>query len=227
MTVPDLIPVALLGGLAGLDMVSFPQAMISRPIVAATLAGAVVGAPGPGLLVGVILEMIALDTLPVGASRYPEWGSASVVGGATYAAHASAPDGALALALIGALIVAWVGGLTMVRLRQRNGTVAARRHAALEAGSRVAVFDLQLGGLAADFIRAVVLSGAAFAALVPLETIALAHWSAADHASRAVVVAAAASVALGATWKLFHATIGSRWFFLGGLALGLLLLGLR
>ena len=35
-----LIPLALLGALLGLDVVSFPQAMISRPLVAATLGGA-------------------------------------------------------------------------------------------------------------------------------------------------------------------------------------------
>ncbi len=227
MTMHTLVLVALLGGLAGLDMVSFPQAMISRPIVAATLGGAIVGAPMPGLLVGVVLEMIALDTLPVGASRYPEWGSASVVAGATYGTHASAPDGALALALIGALVVAWVGGLSMVRLRERNAAVAARQQAALEAGSRGAVVDLQLGGLVADFIRALVLTGAAYALLAPLEAVALTHWSTADHWSRAVVVATSASVAVGASWKLFHTTAGTRWFFLGGLLGGLILLGVR
>ena len=35
----DILPIALLGGLLGLDVVCFPQAMISRPLVAAT-AGA-------------------------------------------------------------------------------------------------------------------------------------------------------------------------------------------
>ena len=33
------------------------------------------------------LELIALETLPFGASRYPEWGSASVVGGAIFASQ--------------------------------------------------------------------------------------------------------------------------------------------
>src|SRR5438270_2303688 len=40
-------------------------------------------------------EMIALDTLPFGASRYPEWGSAAVVGGALFAAQPPAMPGAL------------------------------------------------------------------------------------------------------------------------------------
>jgi PTS system mannose-specific IIC component len=81
----DLIPLGLLGALLGLDVVSFPQAMISRPIAAATLAGALMGRPMHGLIAGAALELFALETLPFGASRYPEWGSASVVGGALYA----------------------------------------------------------------------------------------------------------------------------------------------
>jgi len=39
----SIVPIAILGGVIGLDVVSFPQAMISRPIVAATLGGAFVG----------------------------------------------------------------------------------------------------------------------------------------------------------------------------------------
>ena len=41
----DLLPIALLGGVLGLDVVSFPQAMISRPLVAATFTGILIGQP--------------------------------------------------------------------------------------------------------------------------------------------------------------------------------------
>ena len=34
--IADLLPLAILGAVLGLDVVSFPQAMISRPLVAAT-----------------------------------------------------------------------------------------------------------------------------------------------------------------------------------------------
>jgi len=68
----QLLPLAMLGAVLGLDVVSFPQAMISRPIVAATAAATLLGDPGRGLLVGATLEMFALETLPFGASRYPE-----------------------------------------------------------------------------------------------------------------------------------------------------------
>ena len=47
------------------------------------------------MLVGVTLELIALATLPFGASRYPEWGSAGVVGGAIAAALHMEPAGTI------------------------------------------------------------------------------------------------------------------------------------
>jgi mannose/fructose/N-acetylgalactosamine-specific phosphotransferase system component IIC len=227
VSLAEVVPIALLGGIAGLDTVSFPQAMISRPLVSATLGGALVGAPGAGLLIGAVLELIALETLPVGASRYPEWGSASVVAGALYGRTAGNAIGALIVAVLGALIVAWLGGWTMVKLRQRNAVTAHRRRAGLEAGSRGTVIDVQLAGLTADFIRALLLSAAAVVALDPAERQVLAHWSLSEPWSRAALAATAAGVALGSGWKLFHTTAGARWLFLGGLALGLLLLGLR
>ena len=114
----EALPIALLGALLGLDVVSFPQAMVSRPIVASTLAGTLVGNPPAGLLIGVVLEMIALDTLPFGASRYPEWGSAAVVGGALFAAQPMGMPGALPASMLAALLTASISGWSMVVLRR-------------------------------------------------------------------------------------------------------------
>src|SRR5258705_3664319 len=136
MELVALVPLALLGGILGLDVVSFPQAMISRPLVAATLAAALIGQSASGLLLGAALELIALETLPFGASRYPEWGSASVVGGTIFASHPSHPAGAMTLAVLAALATTWVGGWTMVKLRQLNACWARQRRDALEAGRR-------------------------------------------------------------------------------------------
>lgn len=223
----DLIPLGLLGGLLGLDVVSFPQAMISRPLVAATLAGALIGQPSSGLLVGAALELIALETLPFGASRYPEWGSASVVGGAIFAANSAQPAGAMTLSVLAALATTWIGGWTMVKLRQFNALWATYRRPALEAGSRGAVVGLQLMGMTADFARGALLTMLAYAVLAPLSTMCLAIWSTDARLSRALVVGLAASVAAAAAWKIFHATSGARWMFLGGLGVGLFLLFLR
>src|SRR3954469_273496 len=110
----EILPVALLGGVMGLDVVCFPQMMFSRPLVAGTVAGAFVGNAAMGVLVGVALELIALATLPFGASRYPEWGSAAVVGGAIAGTLHVQRSGALSIGVLAALATAWVGGMTLV-----------------------------------------------------------------------------------------------------------------
>jgi mannose/fructose/N-acetylgalactosamine-specific phosphotransferase system component IIC len=223
----SLIPLALLGGVLGLDVVSFPQAMISRPLVAATLAGALIGQSAGGLLLGAALELIALETLPFGASRYPEWGSASVVGGAIFASHPSHPAGAMTLATLAALATTWIGGWTMVKLRELNAVWARQRRDALEAGARGSVVSLQLQGMTADFLRGAALTALAYTLLAPLAAACIALWSVDARISRCVIVGLAASVAGGAAWKLFHSTAGARWFFVGGLGLGLFLLFVR
>ena len=215
-----LLPLTMLGAVVGLDTVSFPQAMLSRPLVAATLGGMLVGAPVSGLLVGATLELIAVETLPFGASRYPEWGSASVVGGALLGSHPTPSAGAMTLALLAALATAWVGGWTMVKLRQLNGKWAARSREALDAGSRGAVIGLQLKGMTADLVRGALLTAVAVVVFVPLTEASLALWTVDARVSRAVNVGVAISVALGAVWKLFHASITARWMFAAGLALG-------
>lgn len=220
----DLLPIAMLGGVLGLDVVSFPQAMISRPLVAATFTGILIGQPASGLLIGATLELIALETLPFGASRYPEWGSASVVGGAIFSSHPSHPAGAMTLAMVAALATTWVGGWTMVKLRQANAYWAGQRREALEAGSRGAVISLQLLGMTADLLRGVALTAIAYALLAPLADFCIRTWTMDARMSRAIAVATAASVAGGAAWKLFHSTAGARWFFVGGLVAGLLFL---
>lgn len=224
MTPQEILTIALLGAIIGLDVVSFPQAMISRPIVAATIAGLVLGEPAGGLLVGATLELIALETLPVGASRYPEWGSASVVGGALFALRPTHPAGALTVAVLGALATAWVGGWSMYVIRRFNGVIARRWIPTLGLGSGRAVIAIQTAGIAADFARGGILTLLAMVAFHPLLNAILGVWSVDARLSRAVVVAAAAAVAAGAAWKLFHNTPGARWYFAGGLVVGLLLL---
>lgn len=218
-----LLPVALLGAVLGLDTVSFPQAMLSRPLVAATLGGALLGSPVSGLLLGAALELIALETLPFGASRYPEWGSASVVGGALFAGSPEHSPGAMALALIAALSIAWVGGWSMVKVRQRNAVWAARSRRALDAGARGTVIGLQLRGMTADLVRGAVLTAVGLAVFAPLTEASIALWSVDARTSRAVAVGIAVSVAAAAAWKLFHGSIPARWMFAAGLAVALFL----
>ncbi len=222
----DVLRYALLGAVLGLDVVSFPQAMLSRPLVAATLAGAVAGEPGRGLVVGAVLELVALETLPVGASRYPEWGSASVVGGALYALHPEGAAGALVLAVTCALAVAFLGGESMILLRRLNGQLARAQTPALQAGSRRSVTMLQLSGIGFDLLRGFALTLVALHLSLPLLAITVGHWGADPRLSRAVVVGVAATVAGSAVWKLFHLVPRARLLFGVGIAAGLLRLAL-
>ena len=223
----ELLPLGLLGGVLGLDVVCFPQMMVSRPLVAATLAGAFVGDPAMGIFVGVTLELIALATLPFGASRYPEWGSAAVVGGAIAGALHAERAGALSIGVLAALATAWVGGLTLVQLRVWVAWLARRRRPALDAGSRGAVIGLQLAGLTADAVRAAALTMVAYALLFPVAEATLGTWSLSEPLSRGFVVSVAAAVAGAAAWTIFHSARGARWYFAGGLVVGLLILFAR
>src|SRR5258708_3833721 len=122
----DILPIALLGGLLGLDVVCFPQAMISRPLLAAPAGGALIGHALSGMMVGAALELIALETLPFGAARYPEWGSAATVGGALYARHVGDPAGAMTMAVLAAVATAWIGGWSMIPPRLAHARAGPR-----------------------------------------------------------------------------------------------------
>ncbi len=220
MIVVDLLPIALLGAVLGLDVVTFPQAMISRPIVAATVAGAFIGNAPAGLIMGALLELLALEMLPFGASRYPEWGSASVVGGALYASQFGDPAGALVVALLAALATAMLSGKSMVWLRRLNATRATGLRAELERGSSSAVTKLQLFGLTGDLIRGFLVTLLAMVLFSALTPSIVGSWGVDGRISRGVVVAVCAAVSAGAIWKIFHSVPQARLLFITGLAVG-------
>ena len=224
MNIIDLLPVALLGGFLGMDVVTFPQAMISRPIVASTVAGAFIGNAPAGLLMGAVLELLALEMLPFGASRYPEWGSASVVGGALYASQVSEPAGALTVALLAALATALLSGKSMVWLRRLNASRATRQRAELEKGSSSAVTGLQLFGLTCDMLRGFLVTLAAMIVFSAIMPSVVATWGVDARLSRGAVVAMVAAVSAGAMWKIFHSVPRARLLFVTGLAIGAVIL---
>jgi mannose/fructose/N-acetylgalactosamine-specific phosphotransferase system component IIC len=220
----EALPIALLGALLGLDVVSFPQTMVSRPIVAATVAGAFIGNPPAGLLIGVVLEMIALDTLPFGASRYPEWGSAGVVGGALFAAQPPRMPGALPASLLAALLTASISGWSMVVLRRLIASRLEQTRDRMEEGSRDALLSLHISGMSMDLLRGGLVTITAMMIFAPLVRAIVAVWGSDSAPSRAVVVVIAAMVAGGALWKVFHSVRYVLWFLLAGLVVWAVLL---
>lgn len=161
-----LIALLIWGTIAGVDLVSFPQGMLGRPLVAATIAGLVLGDVETGLRVGVLLECFALDVLPVGAARYPDYGPAAVV--AVFAHGRTGQPDPLGAAIALGLIVAILGGRGMEVQRRLNGRLLRHESAALAAGDPAALARLQRRGLLHDAGRSLLVTGAGMALAVVL-----------------------------------------------------------
>jgi mannose/fructose/N-acetylgalactosamine-specific phosphotransferase system component IIC len=168
MDLTTLAALAVWGTVVGVDLVSFPQAMLSRPIVAATVAGALAGDAQSGLRVGVLLELFALDVLPIGASRYPDYGPGAVAAAAV-AVHAS---WSLALGIAAALglLLAAVGGRSIELLRRSNGRLVRRHEAQLIAGDPGVIRRLHLMSLGSDVVRSFLLTILGLALAGPVAT---------------------------------------------------------
>src|SRR2546426_7661925 len=79
------------GTLVGLDLVSVPQMMIARPIVAGPGAGAILGDLATGPELGVLFELFPYDVMPVGAAPHPQDGPPPLAPGGTAAAPPGTP----------------------------------------------------------------------------------------------------------------------------------------
>ena len=139
------------GTIVGVDLVSFPQAMLNRPIVAASVTGFLTGDLEAGLRMGMLLECFALDVIPIGATRYPDFGPASVV--ATAAAPLAGWTDPTGLGVMIALLLALAGGSAMEFVRRLNGRLARVAAPALASGDPSALARLQRTGLLADALR--------------------------------------------------------------------------
>ena len=157
-----LVLLLLWGTIVGLDLVSGPQALLSRPIVAGTVAGAIAGDAAAGLRVGVLLELFALDVLPVGAARYPDYGPGTVAAAALVAANG---DWILTLGLAAgvAVVAGMIGDWSLVRLRHQIAKSLQRRSDALARGDRGAIRRLQYASIGRDAIRSLGLTAIALA----------------------------------------------------------------
>jgi len=140
------------GTLVGVDLASWPQLMLSRPIVAGSVAGLLVGDPAAGIAIGSLMELFALDVLPIGAIRYPDFGVACLAG-VVLAAGRGIPA-MLGVAAGLALILALGSGWLIEVVRRGNARAAALAAPGLADGDAGTVAAVHLGGIRRDLVRA-------------------------------------------------------------------------
>lgn len=116
---------ALGGGLAAMDGSAWPQSMASRPVVAATVGGALLGSAGDGLLLGVALEILWLPYPPFGAARRPEVGPASLMVGAAFAGAGGGTGVGFLSAVVVGWGLGWLGAVTRSWQWRWNGWLTA------------------------------------------------------------------------------------------------------
>jgi len=198
LTPMDLVLLAAAGALVGVDSVTWLQVMISRPIVAGTIGGALVGGPAAGFLAGAFLELLSFRHPPYGAARYPDVATASLIAGAGYAAAGGSGLGSLLLVIVAGWGIGWIGTRSVHFLRAFNTRLAvdsaylARKPARIEIRQRlgIALDGLRAALLTASFTIPVALS-ATFANRIT------GRWEGESVAAGLVVVGLAGAVGAG------------------------------
>ena len=150
--------VALLGWgtWVGLDLASVGQVMIARPLVAGVVTGGILGDFQTGLMIGTTLELFALEVLPFGAARYPDYG----VGAVAAVATAAGAPGLLGLGMgvIVGLLVALLGERAIQLVRERTSVDVRRHLESIDAGDAATIHRLHRRGLLRDGLRGLALT---------------------------------------------------------------------
>ena len=213
----DIVRLGLLGGLLGLDGTAVGQFMFSRPLVAGVLAGVVAGDPVQGTIIGMILELYLLVSVPSGGARFPEAGTATVVAVACAAPFDAA--GAIPLAVAVGLVWGQVGGSSVDALRHWNADLVPDPDSA-DRPERAVVRSHVLA-IAADFVRATVVTGVGIVTGRMVLGAFAAHWPL-DRPSSVGLLLVGGAVSAGILLNDLGGFRARKAWFTGGLALGLL-----
>ncbi len=217
-----LLLLLLLAAWVALDGTSFAQIMVSRPLVAGTLAGWILGDPGTGFLVGGLLEAAHLGAVPIGAARLAEPGPAAIPA----VAAAVWLGGAGGIGIGVALGVVWsvLGGASTVAQRRLNGAIVGGLDEG--EGSAGALVRRHLACVTLDALRGVFLVALGLTAALLLPPSLARVWAVSEPSTVAFLAlpGAFAGGSLFRRWSV--ASGGVRWgafLFAGGLLAGWLL----
>ena len=155
----DIFLASLWGGVVALDTTAVLQIMISRPIVACSVAGLILGNFPLGFLMGLLQELLYISELPVGAAKFAESNVGSTAA-ATIAILVAEryPNHmyiAMALAFLLTVPISSLGGRFVLLMRDINGRIYER----LVYTEHLTPKDInkaQLSGIAMAFILGVI-----------------------------------------------------------------------
>jgi len=139
VSAPWLVTV-LLGGVAALDATPVGQTLLSQPLVTAAVLGWLWGDPGTALVVGMVMQLLAASTLPVGARTPEDYAVGGVVGAALALALARhhpfpmAREAADLLGVLAGMVVATLGVPLIKWQRRRNEGLARWTEQAVREG---------------------------------------------------------------------------------------------
>jgi len=173
--VTRLVLTLLLGGVAALDATSVAQTMFSQPLVTASLLGWLWGDWHTALAVGVVLQILAASTLPVGSRTPEDYAAGGVAGTAValaLAGHTTLQPWRDAAQLVGVFVgmLAATTGIPLLKWqRRRNEGLSRWCEAELAAGHEGALARASAAGVAMAFAIGV----ASCAAWIALGTLPL------------------------------------------------------
>ena len=153
----QVLGTVLLGGIAALDATPVSQSLLSQPLVTSSLLAFAWGDWGIALKVGIVLQILAASTLPIGARTPEDYAAGGVVG--TGLALMLGSDRPLALdrdacALVGVVfgILVAMGGIPLLKWqRRRNEGLSRWCEAELLRGSERALGEAQRAAVVLAF----------------------------------------------------------------------------
>lgn len=154
---PVSIITVLMGGGAALDATPVGQTLLSQPLVTATALGLLWGDLPTALAVGVVLQILAASTLPVGSRTPEDYATGGVVGaGLALAVGGRAPyeqwrDAAQLVGVFAGMLAA-MGGVPLIKWQRRlNEGLSRWTEAQLRAGHEQALGQAHGAAIALAF----------------------------------------------------------------------------
>lgn len=116
---------SLAGGLIALDTTAVLQGLISQPLISGIILGWLTGNIALGLHMGLLLQLLWLNQLPVGAAKIPEGNLASIIAVIVTIRldvfFGNSQNILILLVILYALFISWLGMSITTFIRNGNG----------------------------------------------------------------------------------------------------------